>query len=133
MEHLRITVEGKAYDVIVEKISQTPASAVPQPAAPLARSAPVTQSTAPAIVPAATPVPVPATASAGDAVSPLAGIVQAVDASVGSSVHEGDLVLTLEAMKMYTPINAVASGTITAIHVKVGDAVEEGQVLYTIG
>jgi biotin carboxyl carrier protein len=36
-------------------------------------------------------------------------------------------------MKMYTPINAIASGTITAIHVKVGDAVEEGQVLYTIG
>jgi biotin carboxyl carrier protein len=42
-------------------------------------------------------------------------------------------VLTLEAMKMYTPINAQAAGTITAIHVKVGDAVEEGQLLYTIG
>ena len=36
-------------------------------------------------------------------------------------------------MKMYTAINASATGTITAIHVKVGDAVEEGQVLYTIG
>jgi biotin carboxyl carrier protein len=48
-------------------------------------------------------------------------------------VKESDLVLTLEAMKMYTPINAVAAGTITAIHVKVGDAVEEGQALYTIG
>ena len=52
---------------------------------------------------------------------------------VGAVVNEGDLVITLEAMKMYTAINAPRSGTITAIHVKVGDAVEEGQALYTIG
>ena len=51
----------------------------------------------------------------------------------GPVVAEGDLVITLEAMKMYTPINAPMAGTITAIHVKVGDAVEEGQILYTIG
>lgn len=123
MEHLRITVDGKAYDVVVEKIGTT--SAAPAPAPAPARTA----------APAPTPVPAPkpAAASAGDATSPLAGIVQAIDAAIGTSVKEGDLVLTLEAMKMYTPINAVAAGTITAIHVKVGDAVEEGQALYTIG
>jgi biotin carboxyl carrier protein len=131
MDHLRITVEGKVYDVTVEKLgaesSAQPAPAVRSaaPAAPAARAA------TPAPAPA--PVPKPAAAGAGDAVSPLAGIVQAIDSAVGTAVKEGDLVITLEAMKMYTPINAVASGTITAIHVKVGDAVEEGQVLYTIG
>ena len=63
----------------------------------------------------------------------MAGIVQAIDRAVGATVTQGDLVITLEAMKMYTAINAPTSGTITAIHVKVGDSVEEGQVLYTIG
>jgi hypothetical protein len=59
--------------------------------------------------------------------SPLAGIVQAIEVAVGAQVKEGDLVITLEAMKMYTPINATSTGTIKAIHVKTGDAVEEGQ------
>lgn len=129
MDHLRITVEGKVYDVIVEKIgSESAPQAAPavRPAAPAAA--------APAAAAPPPPAPAPkAAAGAGDAVSPLAGIVQAIDAKVGSVVNEGDLVLTLEAMKMFTPINAVAAGTITAIHVSVGDAVEEGQVLYTIG
>ena len=130
MEHLRITVEGKTYDVIVEKIgsgeSAPVASQVVRPAAPAAAAPARTVAPAPAPAPAAA-------ASAGDACSPLAGIVQAIDVPVGATVKEGDLVITLEAMKMYTPINATASGTIKAIHVKVGDAVEEGQVLYTIG
>ena len=128
MEHLRITVEGKAYDVIVEKIgSDNTASAAAPVVRPVAPAAPARAAAAP-------PAPAQkASAGDGDALSPLAGIVQAIDAAVGASINEGDLVITLEAMKMYTPINATASGTIKAIHVKVGDAVEEGQVLYTIG
>lgn len=56
-----------------------------------------------------------------------------MEVAVGDKVNEGDLIITLEAMKMYTAINAANSGTITAILVKVGDSVEEGQPLYTIG
>jgi glutaconyl-CoA/methylmalonyl-CoA decarboxylase subunit gamma len=127
MDHLRITVEGKVYEVTVEAIgTETPA----QPA-PAIRSAAPAPGRAAVHAPAATPLP--AAAQAGDALSPLAGIVQAIEAPVGTSVREGDLVITLEAMKMYTPIHAIASGTITALHVKAGQAVEEGQVLYTIG
>lgn len=129
MDHLRITVEGKVYDVIVEKIESNSSS--PTASAPVVRSA--APASAPARTAAPAPAPKPVAAGAGDAPSPLAGIVQAIDAAVGAVVNEGDLVLTLEAMKMYTPINAPMSGTITAIHVKVGDAVEEGQILYTIG
>jgi biotin carboxyl carrier protein len=131
MEHLRITVEGKAYDVVVEKIGGEDSPAAAAPVVRAAAPAPA-RAAAPA-APAAAPAPKPIAAGAGDAPSPLAGIVQAIDAAVGASVKEGDLVITLEAMKMYTPINAIASGTIKAIHVKVGDAVEEGQILYTIG
>jgi biotin carboxyl carrier protein len=140
MEHLRITVAGKAYDVIVEKIdgglAGNPAPAVRSAAPAPAASAPA--ASAPAAPAPAAPAPAaPAApkgpASAGDVTSPLAGLVQAIDVEVGSTVNVGDLVITLEAMKMYTPINAPAAGKIQALHVKVGDAVEEGQVLYTIG
>lgn len=128
MDHLRITVEGKVYDVIVEKIDGNESAATPAPAQAVRSASPAAR---PAAAPA--PAPKPVAAGAGDAASPLAGLVQAIDAEVGTVVAEGELVLTLEAMKMYTPINAPMSGTITAIHVKVGDAVEEGQILYTIG
>ena len=128
MERLRITVEGKTYEVVVEKLDGGQA-------APVAQSS-VVRSAAPAAAvarPVAAAPPKPVAAGSGDAPSPLAGIVQALNAEVGAVVQEGDLVLTLEAMKMYTPINAPISGTITSILVKVGDAVEEGQILYTIG
>lgn len=130
MEHLRITVEGKVYEVVVEKLDHDEAES-PAAAAPVVRAAaPAARAAAPAPAPAPTPV---AAASAGDVTSPLAGIVQAVEVAVGATVSEGDLIITLEAMKMYTPINAASGGTIKAIHVKVGDAVEEGQPLYAIG
>lgn len=128
MEHLRITVEGKVYDVVVEKIGSGSSNSQPAPA-PVVRAAaaPAPAKPAPAPAPSA-----PHEAGAGDVTSPLAGLVQAIDAAVGTVVKEGDAVVTLEAMKMYTAINAPTAGTITAIHVKVGDAVEEGQALYTI-
>ncbi len=124
MKQLRITVEGKVYDVTVEVTDE---GASPQPAA-----APVVAAAA-----AAAPAPVPAqpvtAAAEGDITSPLAGIVQAIEVAVGDSVNAGDLVITLEAMKMFTAINAPGAGKITAIHCKVGDAVDEGQPLYTLG
>ena len=129
MERLRITVEGKTYDVAVERVDAAssegtvPAIRSTAPAAPVVRPAVA----APAPTPSA-----PTSAGPGDMTSPLAGIVQAIAVGVGAHVNEGDLVITLEAMKMYTPINATATGTIKAIHVKTGDAVEEGQPLVTI-
>lgn len=135
MEHLRITVAGKVYDVVVEKIDSDESDNT----AATTTVARYTPAPAPAPKTVAPPAPAPvaatpkAAAGAGDATSPLAGIVQAVNVQVGAAVNEGDLVVTLEAMKMYTSINAITAGTIKAIHVKVGDAVEEGQILYTIG
>lgn len=129
MDQLRITVDGKTYEVVVEKVDSTAqASRTSSPVA----SAPVARPAAAPATPAPQPTK-PAVAGQGDATSPLAGIVQAISATIGDTVNQGDLVITLEAMKMYTPINAETSGTIKAIHVKIGDAVEEGQVLYTIG
>ena len=120
MEHLRITVEGKVYDVIVEKIVGEEAET----------SSPLVPATRPKL--AANPAASVPQAPNGNVASPLAGLVHSIELGIGAVVAEGDLVITLEAMKMATSINAPATGTITAIHVKAGDAVVEGQVLYTI-
>lgn len=130
MDHLRITVAGKVYDVTVEKIDGGESSSPATPA-PVVRSAAAAAPAKPAPAPA--PVAAPkASAGAGDTTSPLAGLVQAIDVTVGATVQAGDPVVTLEAMKMYTAINASTSGTVSAIYVKVGDAVEEGQALFAI-
>ncbi len=129
-KRLRITVEGKAYDVTVEVMEEghvsvsapRPAPVSPPPAAPAAVAAP-----------APSPAPVRTSSGGGDVPSPLAGRVVSIDVKVGAQVNEGQNVITLEAMKMNTFVTASASGTVTAIHVNVGDAVEEGQSLMTIG
>ena len=128
MEHFRITVAGKAYDVVVEKVGNDESNAPIIPT-PVSRATPPAQASQPNTpMPALAKIPM----SDGDVPSPLAGIVQSIERTAGSPIHEGELVLTLEAMKMYTTINAPTTGTIKAMHVKVGDAVEEGQILYSI-
>ena len=125
MKKLRITIEGKAYDVTVEVLedSDTEMVALPLAPAPIAAPAPST--------PAAKPAP--AVAGAGDIPSPLAGTVVSVDVAVGDSVDAGDQVLVLEAMKMNNMVQAHTSGTVTAIAVEPGATVIEGQGLLTIG
>ena len=93
MDHLRITVEGKVYDVVVEKIDDRE-SGTAAPRAPVIRSA------GPAVAARPAPDTVPQVAAGdGDAASPLAGIVQAVEVQVGAVVSEGDLIITaLKAM-----------------------------------
>lgn len=127
MKKLRITVDGKAFDVSVEMLdgSTSAPAAAPVSSAPVA-SAPVSAPPAPA--PAA-PAP---SAAAGDVPSPLAGKIVSIETKVGAQVKEGDQLLTMEAMKMNTLIFAPASGTVSAILVNVGDGVQEGQPLCTI-
>ncbi|MEM1158177.1 MAG: biotin/lipoyl-containing protein [Verrucomicrobiota bacterium] len=123
MKKLRITVEGKAYDVTVEVLEegQTSHSRAqrPRPAASV--------SAAPA-VPAPQPQ-TPAAAADGSVVSPLAGKIVSIEVSSGQAVKEGDELITMEAMKMNTHVFAPADGTIGKILVGEGDAVEEGQPL----
>src|SRR5690606_793988 len=56
--------------------------------------------------------------------APIPGLVAGVAVSVGSKVQKGDKLLTLEAMKMYTTINAPADGVVEELLVAVGDTVE---------
>jgi pyruvate carboxylase len=61
--------------------------------------------------------------------APIPGLVASVAVSVGSKVHKGDKLLTLEAMKMYTTINAPEDGVVDELLVAVGDTVESKDLL----
>jgi biotin carboxyl carrier protein len=117
MKKLRVTVEGKVYEVLVEILDEGAPAA---PAAPAARAAPA----APA-APAARRGP----ADAGDIVCPLSGKLVSIEVTPGQSVEEGTQVATIEAMKMNTYIYAAKSGKIAEILAAPGDGVEEGFVL----
>jgi biotin carboxyl carrier protein len=142
MRHLRITVDGRAYDVIVEDVTDPGRPVASAPAAAVA--APPPQASAPAAPAAAAPAPPPpapapsggpsAAPSGGpdDRLAPLAGVVLEVNVDVGDMVEVDDQVVVLEAMKMKTVIGAHKSGRVTGVHVKQGEAVDADQPLVTI-
>jgi biotin carboxyl carrier protein len=117
---LRITLEGKTYDVDVEVIAE----AQPAPAPP--------QISPRAIRPPPPPYDRGRKVAKSDdhtCRSPLAGVVASISVVVGQAVQKNDPLLILEAMKMETRIFSQAAGSIKAIRVAPGDAVKPGQVL----
>ena len=127
MKKLRVTVEGKVYEVLVEILDEGTQTSAPMPmpvatanVAPVAPAAPVSKAP---INPAAP----------GDVVSPLAGKLVSIDVKLGDTVAEGAQVATIEAMKMNTYIYAPKAGKVTATLITPGDGVEEGTVVLRIG
>jgi len=74
------------------------------------------------------PVPV-AEVLAGSLVAPLPGAVGRVLVVPGQRVAAGDLLLTLEAMKLEHPVHAPADGVISDLRVSAGSQVETGTLL----
>jgi len=64
--------------------------------------------------------------------SPLPGKIVSVKVSAGQKVKEGDLLLTIEAMKMENEIVATVTGTVTAVAVKPEATVQIGDDLASI-
>jgi len=71
-------------------------------------------------------------AGAGAVISPMHGVVLRVVVAEGQEVAAGDLLMTVEAMKMENEITAHRAGAITSLGVVVGATVEVGAVLATI-
>ena len=61
--------------------------------------------------------------------APLAGTIASVRVAVGDEVEVGELLLTLEAMKMEHRITATDAGTVASVAVEPGGVVREGDVL----
>ncbi|MGB0185002.1 MAG: biotin/lipoyl-containing protein [Opitutales bacterium] len=130
MKQLRITVEGKTYDVEVELLNENNGAPAPRPAS--VASARVNTPAPAAPKPAAPKPAASGSAGEGSVVSPLAAVVVSIDVAVGDQVEAGQNVATLEAMKMNTLVQAPASGVVKSIEVNASEAVEEGQTLLVI-
>ncbi len=85
--------------------------------------------------PAAAPEAPKAAAPAGGfkVVSPLPGSVVKVAVEVGQEVKKGDLLLTLESMKMENSILAERDGKVTSVAVSAGQSVMQDDVLVVLG
>lgn len=134
MKMLRITLEGKTYDVGVEVLDDLhaapPAAAYAAPVAPHVPAAVVPPPAASVAVP---PAPQVAAAEGCRVVAcPMAGLVFKCLVKPGDVVALNQVVIVLDAMKMETPVVAPVGGTVRAVLVSEGDAVDEGRVLLQI-
>ncbi|WP_417208076.1 pyruvate carboxylase [Antarctobacter sp.] len=64
--------------------------------------------------------------------APMPGVVATVAVSVGQEVKEGDLLLTIEAMKMETGLHAERNGTVKAVHVTPGAQIDAKDLLVEV-
>ena len=61
--------------------------------------------------------------------APMPGVIAGVTVSVGQTVSEGDLLLTIEAMKMETGLHAERDAIVKVIHVSTGSQIDAKDLL----
>ena len=127
MKHLKITYNGKVYEVDVEEVA---GGVAVKSAAPAAAPAP-----APAAAPAPAPAPVVNSAPVdGTAVeAPMSGRILENVAPVGTAVKAGDAIFVMEAMKLESEICSDVDGVVREIRVAAKQDVSTGEVLAVIG
>ena len=126
-DRAKVKVNGTSYKVQMEprKTKQVRSQVAAVPASHPVQSA-------------ATPVSAnhsrPSIVSTGgkSVLSPLPGVVTAVNVKVGDTVAVGQTLLMLEAMKMENNIDSQFAGVVKSVEVSNGSSVMEGDVLVTI-
>lgn len=108
-----VTIDGKSYKVEIEKEEAPVAAAVRRPAAS---------------APAAAAKP----AGLMTVKSPLPGSIMKVLVAAGKAVKKGDVLLTMESMKMENNVCAEADGTVKAVFVEPGKNVMQDDKLVEI-
>lgn len=111
----KVTINGKSYEVSVERTDAPAAAPVAAPAAPVAK-------------PAAQPIP----QGAETVKAPMPGTINAINVAAGDVVKKGQTLLILEAMKMENEIVAPHDATVASISVSKGASVSAGDVLLTL-
>jgi len=74
----------------------------------------------------------PKAVGVGDVSSPMPGKVVSIKVNLGDRVKRGDVLLTVEAMKMENEIHSPIDGTVSEIFVKVGDSVNPDECLVRV-
>lgn len=112
-----VNVDGVPYEAhITEKREETTEHvSVPSAAPALTVSAPTVSPAAP-----------------GQVTAPMPGTILQVHVSTGDTVSVGDVLFTLEAMKMENHIPSPAAGTVKEVSVKEGQTVNTGDALAVI-
>ena len=123
------TINGKKYEVEVEKLEAYKSLDRNGVAAPVA---PVLPASAPVQRPAAPAPKAAAPAGATTVEAPMPGKILNIKVSEGQAVKFGEVVVIMEAMKMETEIVAPADGTVSKILVKAGDSVDTGAALVAL-
>ena len=107
----QVSLNGKQFEVEVEKGS---VSAVPTGAAPA-------------------PAPAAAAPAGGETVAaPMPGTILDIRCTAGQAVKSGDVLFILEAMKMENEICAPHDGTVGTVCVQKGASVQTGAALCTM-
>ena len=113
----RVELNGKSYTVQVEKEE---AIVSPKIAAVKSSSSAADFVDAPAQ---------PISGNAGSIKSPLPGSIAKIKVQEGQAVKAGDVLMTIEAMKMENEVMAPAAGKVKKIYVAEGKAVQQGEAL----
>jgi pyruvate carboxylase len=69
------------------------------------------------------------TGNAAQLGAPMPGVVSQVAVSAGQTVKSGDVLLSIEAMKMETALHADRDGTISEVLVRIGDQIDAKDLL----
>lgn len=115
IKKLRITINGEVFDVQAETFDELPVSAIVVPPSAEVRSSLTTSAP-----------------NGGSVVSPMSGKLVAISVKVGDLVSVGDVLATVEAMKMNTYVHAESPGHVAEVLLAPGDGVEEGQVVMIV-
>ncbi len=115
MKKYKVNVNGTDYEIGIELMSETEASAAKTQSAP-----------------AQAPAAAKAASGAGEQVKcPMPGTILDVKVSEGQNVKTGDVLMILEAMKMENEIMAPCDGQVTSVVAK-GTSAQTGMILCTI-
>lgn len=123
---LKITVDGKAYEVEVEVAE--PETPRPGFVPPLGQAR-VSAAPSPAALSSAPTSLAPVADESKVCRSPLAGVISRVAVKAGDAIGINDILIVLEAMKMETVVTAPIAGTVAKVNAAEGDGVQQGQVL----